>query len=198
MKFVIASSNLHKVREMRSMLKEFSNIEFLSLRDFPDYIAPEETGTTFKENAEIKASHAAKHLDCIAIGDDSGLVVPALNGEPGVYSARYAGVQANDQENREKLIGKLKSLPHEKRVGYFECCIAVATKDGIKKSVCGNCEGELLDTPRGSQGFGYDSIFLKHNYRKTFAELESDTKNRISHRRKALDKLETTLYSLSR
>lgn len=198
MEVVIATRNSGKVREIKSMLKEFSHVEFLSLRDFPDYIPPEETGATFKENAELKATHAANALNMVTIGDDSGLIVPALGGEPGIFSARYAGINSTDQENREKLIEKLKSLPQEKRVGYFECCIALATKDGLMKSVCGICEGELLDTPRGSQGFGYDPIFLKYDYRKTFAELEVETKNRVSHRRKALDKLLPSLYSATR
>lgn len=197
MKLVIASRNSHKIREFRFMLKDFPNFDVLSLRDFPEYIPPEESGSSFEENAKIKALDAAQKLKCIVLADDSGLVVPALNGEPGIFSARYAGENASDTENREKLIKNLKNLPEEKRTGYYECCIAIASEGGLKKIACGLCEGQLLQTPRGSHGFGYDSIFIKYDYSKTFAEIESELKNRISHRRKAFDKLITSLHSLS-
>lgn len=196
MQLIIASTNLHKIRELRSMLKEFSSLDLFSLRDFPHYIPPEETGKSFEENAKIKALHAASTLHMNVLADDSGLVIPALGGEPGIYSSRYAGKEASDAENRDKLINKLKSLPDEKRFGYFECCLVLATPKGITKSVSGLCEGELLCEPRGSYGFGYDSVFLKHDYRKTFAEVDDETKHRISHRRKAFDKLIPSIHSL--
>lgn len=196
MKLVIASRNLHKIREFRFMLKDFKGFDIFSLRDFPDYLPPEESGCSFEENAKIKALDAAQKLKHFVLADDSGLVVPALNGEPGIFSARYAGKNASDTENREKLITKLKSLSEEKRTGYYECCIALASESGLKKIACALCEGQLLETPRGSHGFGYDSIFIKYDYSKTFAEIEDDTKNRISHRRKAFDKLVTSLHSL--
>lgn len=196
MKLVIASKNAHKIREFRFMLKDLAHVDVLSLRDFPNYIPPEESGSSFEENAKIKALDAAQKLKCIVLADDSGLVIPALNGEPGVFSARYAGPNASDTENRDKLVHKLKSLPEEKRVGYYECCIALASEHGVTKTVSGLCEGQLLDTPRGSHGFGYDSIFLKYDYSKTFAEIEGEIKNRISHRRKAFDKLSATLHHL--
>jgi XTP/dITP diphosphohydrolase len=196
MKLVIASHNIHKVREFRALLKDFEHLDIFSLRDFPTYTPPEETEATFEENVKIKALDAAEKLKCFVLADDSGLIVPALNGEPSVVSARYAGANASDAENREKLISKLKSLPEEKRLGYFECWIALASDSGLHKIVSGLCEGQLLVQPRGSNGFGYDSLFLKYDYSKTFAELEGELKNRISHRRKAFDKLASTLHHL--
>ena len=196
MRLIIASTNLHKIRELRSLLKEFKTLDLFSLKDFPSYIPPEETGSTFEENAKLKAIHAAHTLNCNVIADDSGLVVPALNGEPGIYSARYAGAAATDIENREKLMQKLKNLSEDKRLGYYECCLVLATPQGIKKTVTALCEGLLLCEAKGSLGFGYDSLFMKHDYRKTFAEIDEDTKHRISHRRKAFDKLIPSLYSL--
>jgi XTP/dITP diphosphohydrolase len=196
MEIVIASKNLHKIREIRSILKPQYPFDYLSLLDFPDYAPPEETGSTFQENAFIKATHAASALKRWVIADDSGLVVPALGDAPGVKSARYAGEKATDKENREKLIKTLDALEESKRIGYYACAIALASPEGVQKQVMGYCEGSLLLTPRGSQGFGYDPIFLKYDYNKTFAEMDEETKNKISHRRKALDKLAPTLEAL--
>jgi XTP/dITP diphosphohydrolase len=196
MKLVIASTNYHKIREFRSMFKEFSHIDILSLKDFPDYTPPEESGSSFAANSQIKALDAAEKLGYLTLADDSGLIIPALNGEPGVYSARYAGPTSSDADNRNKLIQNLMRLPEDKRVGYYECSMTLASKEGIKKQVSGLCEGQLLLTPRGSKGFGYDSLFVKYDYSKTFAELDDDLKNKISHRRKAFDKLLNTLHTL--
>jgi len=184
------------VREYRSLLKHLTHLDIYSLKDFPEYSLPEETGATFEENATAKALHAAQALDRWVIADDSGLVVPALNNAPGVFSARYAGPDATDADNRKKLIEKLSQLPEEKRIGYFECTIVLASKEGVKKIVKGTCEGELLTEQKGRNGFGYDPIFRKYDYSKTFAELDEDTKNRISHRRKAFDKIIITLEGL--
>ncbi|MBF5060147.1 RdgB/HAM1 family non-canonical purine NTP pyrophosphatase [Candidatus Neptunochlamydia vexilliferae] len=189
MEIVIASRNLHKIREIRAILKGQYPFDFLSLLDFPDYEPPEETGATFEENAFIKATHAADALKRWVLADDSGLVVPALNDDPGVRSARYAGENATDKENRTKLIKALDGLEESKRIGYYVCAIALSSPDGIQTQVKGMCEGSLILTSRGSQGFGYDPLFLKYDYNKTFAELDEETKNKISHRRKALDKL---------
>ncbi len=195
MKFVLATTNLHKILELRAMLKPSVKVDILSLRDFPDYVPPEETGSTFEENATIKALHAATKLDAIVLADDSGLVVPALGGEPGVYSARYAGEGASDRENRAKLVDKLKALKESERTGYFECVLALANPSGIIKTTVGYAEGILLIEEKGRSGFGYDSLFIKHDYSKTFAELDETTKNRVSHRRKALDKMAIVLES---
>lgn len=193
---VIASTNVHKVREFRNMLKESSQFDVLSLCDFPDYCPPEETGQTFEENASLKAEHAAKTLNRWVIADDSGLVVPALNGSPGIFSARYAGSNATDLENRKKLLDEMQHLLDDDRQAFFECCIALASPEGLKKCVRGTCEGALLTKDRGGSGFGYDPLFIKHGYSKTFAELGESTKNRISHRRKAMDKLILSLELL--
>lgn len=195
MKIVLASTNLHKIRELKAMLKQFPQLDLYSLRDYPEYVQPEETGTSFEENAKLKALHAAKTLNECALADDSGLVIPALGREPGVQSARYAGEGATDKDNRNKLIQKLLTLKDDERIGYFECCIAIATPTGTEKVVCGKCEGRLITDPKGSNGFGYDPLFIKYDYSKTFAELDEETKNKISHRRKALDKLQSYLES---
>ena len=141
------------------------------------------------EIAELKAVHAAKALGKYVLADDSGLVVPALNGEPGILSRRYAGNDASDKDNRDKLTLKMKNLPEDGRFAYFECALSLAAPDGVIKTLRGVCEGHLLLESRGRGGFGYDPLFIKHDYNKTFAELEEDIKNRISHRRKAFDKL---------
>lgn len=189
MKLVIASKNVHKIRELRSMLKAVPLWDLYSLIDFPQYTPPEETGSTFEENAILKAEGAAKALDAWVLADDSGLVVPALGGAPGVYSARYGGQEATDKENRKKLLQKMQGMKEENRDAYFECAMALASPDGVRKVVTARCEGTIVDAERGGQGFGYDPLFQKHDYSKTFAELEEATKNRISHRRKALDRM---------
>jgi XTP/dITP diphosphohydrolase len=193
---VIASTNVHKIREFRAILKSVSKLDLLSLCDFPQYVPPEETGSSFEENATLKALHAAKTLQRWVIADDSGLVVPALNGAPGIYSARYAGKDASDLDNRKKLLDQMQHLLEEDRNAYYECCIALASPSGIKKCTRGTCEGTLLLHERGAGGFGYDPLFVKYGYSKTFAEIEETTKNRISHRRKALDKILLSIDSL--
>lgn len=196
MEIVIASTNLHKIREFRDILKVIPTIEVLSLMQFPDYVAPPETGKTFQDNANIKAEHAAKALGKWVLADDSGLVVPALNGLPGVNSRRYAGEDATDAENRKKLLDEMQHLMEMQRAAYYECCLSIASPEGLKKSVTGTCEGIILTEDRGNNGFGYDYLFIKEGYDKTFAEISESTKNRISHRRKAVEKLLATLEAL--
>lgn len=197
MEIVLASANLHKVQEFRDMFKSLTHIELISLHQFNRYTAPEETGKTFKENAILKAEHAAKHLNKWVLADDSGLIVPALQGEPGVKSKRYAGPEASDVENCRKLLQAMENLNGQARTAYFECCLAVADPEGlIKKCVEGICEGSIVKEPRGRNGFGYDSLFIKNDYEKTFAELDDNVKNRISHRRKAFERLLSFLETL--
>ncbi len=197
MQLIIASHNVHKIREFRAILKNTKKFDLLSLIDFPQYIPPEETGSSFEENAILKAVHAAERLNRWVIADDSGLVVPALNGAPGIFSRRYAGKEASDKDNRLKLLLEMSHLDPSHRQGYFECWVALASPDGLKKCVKGVSEGLITDHERGSFGFGYDSVFIKYEYGKTFAELEEDIKNRISHRRKAIEKLLPALELLS-
>jgi XTP/dITP diphosphohydrolase len=196
MQLVIASRNLHKIRELRAMLKEYRHLDALSLLDFPDYVPPPEGDGSFAENAAEKALHAAKALGQWTLSDDSGLVVPALQGAPGIRSARYAGETATDAENRGKLLFEMRSLADLDRQAYYECSLAIASPKGLEKSVRGLCEGTILAEPRGNRGFGYDPLFVKYEYGKTFAEIEETLKNRISHRRKALTKLHVFLLSL--
>jgi XTP/dITP diphosphohydrolase len=196
MDLLIATTNGHKIREIRALLKPYTKFDLYSLLDFPYYVQPEETGKTFEENATLKAMHAAHELKKWAVADDSGLVVPALGGAPGVFSARYAGPEATDKENRQKLLKDMAHLEGIARSAYFECCIVLASEEGVKKIVCGTCEGKVIQEERGSRGFGYDPLFIKHDYNQTFGELEEQLKNQVSHRAKALQKLKLTLESL--
>jgi XTP/dITP diphosphohydrolase len=193
---IIASHNIHKIREFRSMLKMISAIDVLSLVDFPNYIPPEETGSTFEENAILKAVHASTALKQWVIADDSGLIVSSIGGAPGVHSARFAGIDASDLDNRKKLLDAMQHLSDDDRAGYYECCIALASPEGLKKVSRGTCEGSILTQEKGTGGFGYDSLFVKNEYSKSFAELEESVKNRISHRRKAFDKMIPAIESL--
>jgi XTP/dITP diphosphohydrolase len=196
MDIVLASTNVHKIRELREMCKKLKHIEFLSLRDFPNYVQVPETGTTLEENATLKAEDAARSLNKWVIAEDSGLFVPTLNGAPGVYSARYASENATDSENRKKLLKELTDMDEFKRAAYFECCIVLASPEGVKKITVGRCEGYIGTEERGRNGFGYDSIFFKNDYNKSFAELEESVKNQVSHRMKAFQKLLPTLEAL--
>lgn len=196
MEIIIATHNVHKIREFRDMFKKLKGIEVLSLLNFPDCDMPEETGETFQENALLKAKHVALKLNKWALADDSGLVIPALQGRPGVRSRRYAGDHATDAENRKKVLQEMQGFSDLHRTAYFECCLALCSPEGIEKCVTGVCEGYIVREERGCNGFGYDSIFVKNDYDKTFAELSESIKNRISHRHKAFDKLTVSLESL--
>ena len=197
MELVIASNNLHKIREFREILKVLkNNIDISSLCNFPEYIPPEEVGKSFEENARLKAEHAAKALNAWVLSDDSGLVVPALDGAPGILSRRYSGEDATDSENRKKLLQELKGKNGLERAAYYECCLALANPEGVVKVVTGICEGLIVESERGRNGFGYDPLFLKHEYSETFAELGESTKNRVSHRKKAIEKMLPTLERL--
>ncbi len=196
MEIVIASTNVHKIREFRSLLKTLKHFDVLSLLDFPSYTPLEETGSTFEEIVSSKAVHAAKALGKWVLADDSGLTVPALQGRPGIRSARYAGEHATDLENCKKLLSEMQSLQESGRFAYFECWIAIASPEGLQKVEKGVCEGMIIEQARGRHGFGYDTLFRKHEYSKTFAELDESIKNRISHRRKAFDKISLYLETL--
>lgn len=196
MEIVIASTNLHKIREIREMSRHLKNVDFLSLRDFPHYTQIEETADTLSGNALLKAEDAARALNKWCLAEDSGLFVPILNGAPGVHSRRYASDQATDSENRLKLLLALEGMEGIKRSAYFECCMVLTSPEKTIKTVIGRCEGYIAEKERGNRGFGYDSLFIKNDYSKTFAELDEPTKNQISHRMKAFQKMLPTLQAL--
>lgn len=197
MEIVIASKNLHKIREYRDLMKQFTKFDILTLMNFPDYQPLPEEASSFKDNATGKGIHAAKTLGKWVLADDSGLIVPSLNNQPGIKSRRYAGEEATDIENRKKLLEEMQGLQDLQRNAYYECCLVLASPEGLKKCVTGICEGILLHEERGRNGFGYDPLFVKNDYDKSFAELDDSIKNRISHRYKAFEKLAPTLETLT-
>lgn len=188
---VLATGNQGKVKELSALLAQHQ-IEIVPQSDFnvPDVA---ETGTTFIENAIIKARHAAKITGLPAIADDSGLEVDALNGAPGIYSARYAGSDADDQQNNQKLLNALKDVPTEKRTARFHCVLVyMRHSDDPTPIVChGVWEGSIINEPIGEQGFGYDPLFWQADLKMTSAQLPRDLKNKLSHRGKALAELVT-------
>lgn len=186
-RIVLASRNRHKIKEMEVLVHTLlpeEDFVLLSLDDIGYTGEIEENGTTFEENAKIKASVPAS-LGYIGIADDSGLEVDALNGEPGVYSARYAdeeGVPHSDEANNDKLLRNLASVPDEKRTARFVSCLSLVTPCGRSFTVRGTCEGVMLWERRGTGGFGYDPLFYHPPLGKTFAELTPEEKNSVSHR----------------
>lgn len=180
---VLATRNQGKVREFQELLKGFP-IELRSLNDFGPIPEVEEDGATFDENAYKKAHFTAKVLGVPAIADDSGLVVEALAGSPGVLSARYAGPKATDQENILKLLKEMTGVDNRKAA--FECVISIAVPSGPALTYEGRCEGVITHEPHGSEGFGYDPVFLYPPSGKTFAELPLEEKNKVSHRGRAM------------
>ncbi len=183
---VLATSNKHKVEEFKKILTDFP-LEIKSLNDFGPIPEAVEDGIDFDENAYKKAYHVSRLLGFPAIADDSGLVVPSLDGEPGVYSARYAGKNATDDENIDKLLKNLSGIT--KREAYFQCVISIAVPNGPALTYEGRCDGTIITERRGSKGFGYDPVFYVSELKKTFAELDIEEKNRISHRGKALKEI---------
>ncbi|HZG60736.1 MAG TPA: XTP/dITP diphosphatase [Anoxybacillus sp.] len=186
---IIATKNAGKVKEFQTLFAE-KEVEVKSLLDFENAPDVEETGETFAENAILKAEAIANYLNKVVIADDSGLVVDALDGKPGVYSARYAGEHKNDKDNIAKVLEELKGVPFEKRTARFHCALAVAIPHQRTVVVEGTCEGYIAEAPTGTNGFGYDPIFYVPEKQKTMAELSKEEKNKISHRANALKKLE--------
>jgi len=183
---VIATRNAGKSAEIKDLLKDFP-IEVRDLNDFGPIPEPAEDGKTFEENAYKKASFTAKVLGIPALADDSGLEVEALDGRPGVHSARFAGPNATDEENNAKLLEELKGASNRK--ARFTCVISIAVPAGFALTYEGTCEGIILEEPRGSGGFGYDPLFFYPPAGKTFAEMTREEKSRVSHRGKALREL---------
>jgi len=181
-RMLIATSNQGKLREFLALVPEGN--EFASLSDF-DLFPPAETGMTFAENADIKALAAARGAHLIALADDSGLEIDALDGAPGVFSARYSGEPADDRRNLEKVLSELEARPGSARTARFRCAISIASTNGVLARSEGVCEGVIAAEARGSNGFGYDPIFLLPDGR-TLAEHSTVEKNRVSHRAKAI------------
>ena len=183
---VLATHNQGKIAEFKELLSGFP-VEIKSLKDFGPIPSVVEDGETFEDNAYRKAHDTAKMLGFPALADDSGLRVEALDGDPGVYSARYAGEGASDQENILKLLEAMKGKKN--RRATFECVIAIAVPRGPALIYEGRCDGEIIHEMRGENGFGYDPIFFYPLGRETFAQMSSDEKNRVSHRGKAMAEL---------
>ena len=189
MKIVLASRNAHKIKELQAFLSPVDpDIEILSLDDIGFAGDIEENGTTFEENALIKAQAVAAR-GYIGVADDSGLEVDALDGVPGVYSARYAGEHGDDRKNNELLLENMKNVPDEERTAHFVSVLACAfpAEDGRAPIVCrGTCPGTILHEYRGTGGFGYDPLFYYAPFDKTYAEMNPEEKNQISHRANAM------------
>lgn len=186
MKVVLATRNAGKVREIEDILAPYG-FEVISMREFPELGDIIEDGSTFKENAMIKATTVAGQTGLIALADDSGLEVDALDGAPGIHSSRFAGEEKDDQANNRKLLELLSDIPAEQRSARFKCVVAIAEPDGWVHLAEGSCEGIIINEPRGEGGFGYDPLFYVPDYDKTFAELDPAIKNKISHRARALE-----------
>jgi XTP/dITP diphosphohydrolase len=185
MKLVIATRNAHKLDEIHDIF-DFANLEVLSAFDFPDVPDVVEDGKTLEDNAKKKAVEIALATGCWALADDSGLEVNALNGAPGVYSARYAGEHCSYADNNARLLEELAGKAD--RSARFRTVIALSDPGGNVQTVAGECPGVIIGEQRGTNGFGYDPLFVPSGYSETFAELSAEVKNRISHRAKALHK----------
>jgi XTP/dITP diphosphohydrolase len=189
---LLATTNPGKAEEFRELLSECA-LELFDLRAFRDPPAVRETGRTYEENALLKAKAYARWAGMAALADDSGLEVDALGGAPGVDAAHFAGPQASDRENVQKLLAALAGVPTEQRTARFRCVLVVAHPDGRWIRTEGMCEGIILNEPRGSSGFGYDPVFFYPPLGKTFAELSREEKNRVSHRARAAAELRRIL-----
>jgi len=194
-KIILATKNAGKIREFSQMMGKHE-IEVLSLLDINYEDEIEETGVTFEENALIKAREIALQYKTTVVADDSGLSIDALNGAPGVYSARYAGEVRSDMANMDKVLEALKDVPEDERTARFVCALAVVDESGKEVVVHGTCEGKIWREKRGSEGFGYDPIFYLPQLNRTMAELSKNEKNALSHRGNAFKKLELIIGEL--
>ncbi|MBQ9992755.1 MAG: XTP/dITP diphosphatase [Firmicutes bacterium] len=184
---VLATENKNKVREMQALL-EGTGFEVYCLSDFPKVTLPPEDGISFVENAAVKACFVARELEMLALADDSGLCVDALNGAPGIYSARYAGEDKDDKANNRKLLEELTNVPEDKRQAAFHCAIAIADPEDNFIFFEGECPGIIGFEEKGDGGFGYDPLFYIPRFDKTMAEITAEEKNQISHRAIAMNK----------
>lgn len=192
---IIATKNKGKAKEFEALFSA-KGVKVQTLLDFPEAPDVEETGTTFRENAKLKAEEICRQLNTMVIADDSGLCIDALNGEPGVYSARYAGNEKDDEANMTKVLEKMKGVPLPERTAHFHCTLAVAIPGQDTIVVEGRCTGMITEEKQGDKGFGYDPIFYVPALQKTMAQLEKEEKNKISHRADALKKLSPIIEKL--
>ena len=194
---VLATRNQHKVAELRRILETADlDVDLVGTEQFPDLLDVAETGSTFAANALLKANDVAQRTGLIAIADDSGLCVDALNGMPGILSARWAGKHGDDAANLQLVLAQLADVPPNRRGAAFHCAAAVATPEGEERVVEGVLDGSLITEPRGRNGFGYDPIFTPRGYVLTTAELTPDEKDAISHRGQAFRALAPVLADL--
>ena len=196
MKLVIATKNINKIKEIKEKFSDFADLEIGSLSDFDNLPEVIEDGQTFEENALKKAREYSLFTGMPVLSDDSGLVIDALSGEPGVRSARYSGEQASDEENNNLVLKKLKDVPDEKRTARFVCVIAIIIPGNSEYLTRGTCDGRILRSKTGSNGFGYDPVFFVPELGKAMAELTILEKNKISHRAFALDKAKVLLRQI--
>jgi XTP/dITP diphosphohydrolase len=197
MDLLLATHNAHKTREIQRILG--ANFAVRDLSKHPEISKPLENGQTFEENAILKAIAASRKLPSLVVADDSGLEVDALDREPGIYSARYAGKNASDAENVEKLLRELRArnIADEKRSAHFRCVIALARSGKVLGIFEGVVEGNIVDPPRGGGGFGYDPVFQPTGFEQTFAEMPPELKNKISHRAQAIAALRAGLRDIA-
>jgi XTP/dITP diphosphohydrolase len=194
-KIIIATQNRGKAKDFEALFGPLG-YEVLTLHDVAEDMDVEETGSTFEENALLKATALANHLQTIVIADDSGLEIDALDGRPGIYSARYAGEAKSDEANMEKVLKELETVKESDRTARFVCAIAVASPSSKPFTVRGTCEGIIATERKGENGFGYDPIFYVPAENKMMAELTAEQKGAISHRGNALKKLAANLDDL--
>ncbi len=189
-KLMLATTNLGKVREFKALLRQYEtlkNVTLLTPKDWPEPLPEvEETGATFAENARLKAVTLAQATGLPALADDSGLCVDALGGEPGLHSARWAGAGVSDKERNARLLGRLAGVSAEERTARYVCVVSLALPGDRSTEAEGICEGVILGMPRGTNGFGYDPLFLVPEFGRTMAELTEAEKNRVSHRAQAV------------
>jgi len=186
-KVVMASRNEHKIDEMRRILDAAGlNLELVGIKEFPDLPDVDETGSTFAANALLKAREICAFTGLPAIADDSGLCVDALNGMPGIFSARWAGSHGDDRANLDLLLAQIRHIDPERRTAAFHCAAAIALSNGDEQVVEGIMTGRVIDAPRGANGFGYDPIFIADGYQITTAQMDSAEKDAISHRGRAI------------
>ena len=195
-KILIATTNQGKVQEIRNLVKGLPAL-FLSLSEVPDIPEVLEDGATFEENALKKAREMAYSTGIVTLADDSGLCVDALDGRPGVHSARYAGEDASDEEKYLRVLEEMQDVPDSERSARFVCAVALVAPDGEEKLFRGVCEGRITREPRGSSGFGYDPIFYFEEAGCTFAQMDQESKNRVSHRGRALREFAEFLRKLA-